>query len=1103
MHFHLIYTFLCIPAVKRFSVSAVLLLIAAGTLIAQLPDRKGRIHILDEYREGIRLEHCLDMPDLEMALLGGLSFTRMLLPGYTAAGEPGHPVLPEAHSTVEIPAGAEVSVKLVYLDSLVISLAKEGYPWPLAPAQPSLRKPEDPLRQPLAFDSLVYRQDRFMGPGRVSFAELGTMRGVRLGRLTVSPFRYNPSKHLLIVYTHTLFELSFKHPDILLTRQLREKYYSPVFEKTLSKSLNYSPPEEKGSLPVRAMTYVILADSMFRDSLQQFIHWKTKKGFRVVELYKGTPEAGETVDDFKNNLGQLYHSPPEGLSPPSFLLIVGDTDQIPPSRTGGHVSDLYYSTYDGEGDYLPELYYGRFSANTLEELMPQIRKTLEYEQFFLPDPSFLGEAVMIAGVDGTYAMVHGNGQINYGTGHYFNPAHGITSHTYLYPESGSMAAEIKQHISNGAGFVNYTGHGRPDRWENPLFHITDISFLENTGKYPLMIGNGCETNRFELTTCFGEALLRAEGRGALGYIGGTNDSYWDEDYYWSVGVGQIVANPVYAETGLGMYDKAFHENGEPSEVWASTQGQMVFAGNMAVQEGSLSRAKYYWEIYHLMGDPSLMVYFGEPGLLFPVYFSRVPSGISYLNISVEPFTYAALSQGGTLLDAAHAGADGLVTFHFPPIDQPATLDLVISGQNRRPYFGEVEVTDPDSAFLVLKEWNIDDQAGNHDGLANNDENLLLNISLGNLGIMDASGIQARLFCTDSLVSLTDSTEFISFLPGKADILLASAFGFSISPTAPDQSLLRFLLQTTDSDNRVFDHYFNILVHAPQPFIGTVSIIDSVSGNLNCRIDPGETFTFRVWAGNTGSGQMPTSVLSLHTDPSMAVVHQADIYPGSLAPGDTGDFGFILTASASLPPGTDIPFQLTLDAGTHTAEKHLEKPAGLMYEDFETGDLSRYNWQNNPGYPWLPVKDAPAEGETCLRSGQISHSQSTGISLLVYFPCTDTVSFHKKVSSEKNWDFLRFIVNGEEKGKWSGESPWSLEKIPVPAGLNTLTFRYTKDSNTSHGLDRAWIDMIRFPGGVYLFTDEIIADESTGNGNHTAEAGENLDILAYISNLVTK
>ena len=91
---------------------------------------------------------------------------------------------------------------------------------------------------------------------------------------------------------------------------------------------------------------------------------------------------------------------------------------------------------------MPEILCGRFSAQNPTHLLAQIEKTLEYEQFLMPDPSFLDEVIMISGVDDSFAPTYGNGQINYGNEYYFNSAHGIDSNTFLYPASGSSGSQI-------------------------------------------------------------------------------------------------------------------------------------------------------------------------------------------------------------------------------------------------------------------------------------------------------------------------------------------------------------------------------------------------------------------------------------------------------------------------------------------------------------------------------------------------------------------------------------------------------------------------------------------------------------------------------------
>ena len=106
-------------------------------------------------------------------------------------------------------------------------------------------------------------------------------------------------------------------------------------------------------------------------------------------------------------------------------------------------------------------------------------------------------------------------------------------------------------------------------------------------------------------------MLTAD-KGAIGFIGCSNDSYWDDDYYWAVGPGIISADPTYDASGLGAYDRLFHTHGESPSDWYFTMGQINYAGNLAVSASHISNKKYYWETYNLIGDPSVIPIIGTP-----------------------------------------------------------------------------------------------------------------------------------------------------------------------------------------------------------------------------------------------------------------------------------------------------------------------------------------------------------------------------------------------------------------------------------------------------------------------------------------------------------
>lgn len=184
-------------------------------------------------------------------------------------------------------------------------------------------------------------------------------------------------------------------------------------------------------------------------------------------------------------------------------------------------------------------------------------------------------------------------------------------YAYLSAGSSQNVSAIQSNIAKGVGYVNYTAHGSPTSWADPGMSISDIQRLGNKGKYPFVVGNCCLTSKFEVSTCFGEAWLRQKDGGAIGYIGGTNSTYWDEDIWWGIGVHAIVkpndqgVPPLEENTGRGAIDSLFEGNG------ISNAGFMV-VGNLAVESSASSRKLYYWEVYHLMGDPSLKTFMGSP-----------------------------------------------------------------------------------------------------------------------------------------------------------------------------------------------------------------------------------------------------------------------------------------------------------------------------------------------------------------------------------------------------------------------------------------------------------------------------------------------------------
>ncbi|MCL1850078.1 MAG: C25 family cysteine peptidase [Bacteroidetes bacterium] len=613
-------------------------------------------------------------------------FARLYIDGCGGSKNIGEPELPVSVNMLEIPIFGDYVLNVYGKEFVIYDANLLGINYPVYPAQPSVSKSYDGAVEFIQ-NREIYQTDAFYALPLAQFKETGVMRNVNLGELYVSPVQYNPVTQEIKVYKSIDVEIVFKKVELVKTQIIRDLHSSPLFH--LSNIINpmQSGKAEFSNTPIK---YLIVAHEMFRGKLDNFTVWKKRKGFLVEVVYTDEDSVGTTTAAIAAFIKSRYDNATPENPAPTFVLLVGDVQQIP-TFNYGYPTDLYYFTWAGGN--LPCCYYGRFSAQNVYQLTPQIDKTLQYEKFTIPNANYLNNAVLIAGYDNLYAPVYGNGQLNYIANNYVNSANGYANvYKHLHP-CNNEAERIRAEIGAGVGLANYTAHCNASGWYNPSFNMSHISRMTNTDKYGLMIGNCCESSKFDVQECFGEALLRAEGKGAVGYIGGSDDTYWDEDYYWSIGFrNTITANPTYDPLFLGVYDRLFHTQGEIYNNWMTTFGAIITAGNAAVQISTtdMSMKKYYWEIYNLMGDPSVMTYLSKPARMSIEINNVIPFGESTFYAKVVPYAYCALTDSAReLVSAGFADEEGNITLQFAPMEEHATYEFAAWAQNYIQYFQTV------------------------------------------------------------------------------------------------------------------------------------------------------------------------------------------------------------------------------------------------------------------------------------------------------------------------------------------------------------------------------------------------------------------------------
>lgn len=586
-----------INLLAAFSLSLFSIIASANVAVVPLSSNRGGMKINSISPSEIVMDLSLDSLKLKDVRLGGKVFVEIESTGLTKIFGRGTPNLPVYSKLVQVPAGMKATVETSDYDTKEINLSDYNVSNQVVPAQESVSKSAKKI--PFFFNSTAYKANGFHGQPTTIIEELGTLRNIKLARVQISPFQFDASTGKLQIRNNIRAIIKFVANP--LVAELSNQYDANNFSQLLNGVIGAQKPLFNRA---DAPTYVIVSPRKFESDLQRFVNWKQDSGYQVIQAYTDMPEVGATKSTIKDYLKNLFLNPPAGFGPQQFILFVGDVADLPTfdGAAGSHVTDLPYAEYTG--DIFPDAFYGRFSASNSTDLNSIIDKTLAYETRSLPDMSYLSRVTMVAGSDSSFEN-WSNGQINYGVTNYFNSTNGITSNTLLQPEvSGSQySTKIKTDVSQGIGYANYTAHCSADGWADPSFKLSDLPKLTNTDRYGVWIGNCCQSSSYN-TTSFAEAAVRLAKKGAVGYIGASDYSYWDEDYWWAVGFKDINPHPDYDSASVGVYDQLFAKSTSISKL-----SQIIFTGNLAVQASTSTRKNYYWEVYNVMGDPSLDVQF--------------------------------------------------------------------------------------------------------------------------------------------------------------------------------------------------------------------------------------------------------------------------------------------------------------------------------------------------------------------------------------------------------------------------------------------------------------------------------------------------------------
>ena len=988
-------------------------------------------------------------------------FSTITMDGTYHSGNVGEPMLPAANKLIAVPYGAkDLTVKVKSYSTSTYRLADYGIN-KVTPMQPMIRKDQKPEDVPFAYNEKAYARKGFVNRPIAEVKIQGTMRGIQVGALTVNPVQYDAASNSIRVFNDIVVEVRYSQYDKSTAYNEFARTFSPYFAGVYGQMFNWRDDvyDEHPDLWQNPVHMLIIANRMFEQSLQEWLAWKTTKGFYLSVNY--TDEIGSNAASIRSFIQDEYSK-----DAPTFLVIVGDKDQVPASATGsetGCVTDLQYSSVDG--DQFPDMYHSRLSATNDAQLTAMLNKALEYEQYTMPDPSYLNNVLLIAGEDSGYGVTVGRPTIWYATNYYYNTEHGFDQ---VNEFSHGTYTNCYSYLSSGVGFANYTAHGSQTSWAGPEFNVNNVNQLTNEHKYFLAIGNCCQSGDWGYGTCFGEAMVRAENKGAYAYIGSCPNTTWYNDYYFGVGATarHDGTMPSYEETTMGLYDAIWDDDAY------NTVTSYLFIGNLAGNAAQAlgyemhSATLYYWQAYHVLGDGSIMPFRVQPTENTVSHMPTLPIGMDFFTVSADPGSYVGITKDGILYGAGMIGESGTADIAINPITSGGDVTICVTHPQRIPYTNVIPAAAMEGAYVAVD--NVECEQPLVTGAY-----VVPTVSLKNVGIETAENINVVLSTESEYIELVGTTATVPSLAPDQVYPIADAFSFNTDVNIPNNTKVRFFVTCTAGDD-TWEGRFDLTFGAPEFAVTNIS---------NTELTPGGNGTITFDIANNGGADAENAVLEVYTSSNDLTLTANSFDLGNIATGTSINFPVDVTVNSGVEIGSTYEVNYLVTAGHYSTSGSYIITVGNIMETFETGDFTLYDWQFSGNANWTIVSEGAYSGTYCAKSGTISDNQRSELVLTIEILADGEVSFYKKVSSESSWDKLFFYIDNQEKGNWSGNEAWGQVSYPVTTGTHTFKWSYQKDSSVSSGSDCAWVDDIQFPPtNVILSLDPVIDLQANVNGN---------------------
>jgi hypothetical protein len=1071
-------------------------------------------------------------------------YQKVIFPNTMQTNYAGYPSLPYHSVSLLLPPG-EKAVSIEFSGEEETEIAGN---YTIYPYQPSRTLNDDRAEVPFIKNHKIYKSKTAIPSVQTGKLSTSYMNGHGFALSTFTPVKYVPASGKLSYYRKVTIKIitATDKSSAAALKNLRTSFSINNSVSLLAQNPEmlklYKKNKRDAGRSMSDYRLLIITGDNFTDKFDSLRNIYSGRGLRS-KVYStsyiyGNMGGQDNQEKIRNFIIQEYQN--HGVE---FVLLGGDVNIIPYRGfycyvvSGGGVesndipADLYYSALDGtwnddgdnhwgepdEDDLLPDVAVARMSFNTANQLDILIHKSIMYQNN--PVTGELTNAELAGEFLYSNPITWGSDYLNLLIGTHSDNGYTTTGipTTYnidsMYEKHQSWTGnDLINKINQGKQFVHHVGHANVTYVAHLNYNdITDANFYAANGtdhNYTLFYTHGCDCGAFDNEDCILERMVNINNF-AVAVFGNSRYGWFNE------GQTEGPAAHLHRETldaiyndSLNMIGRSLMESKIATSPWVEAPGQW--------EEGALR-----WNFYDLniLGDPALSVWTDEPITVDVTYDPEIQIGTDSISVHVESngtpmnnFTCSVVKDnvlvGYGFTDTL---GDAWVVFDTL-VANPGNAYLIVTGYNCLPDTNNISFVAVNTPYLVYAGNTISDPAGNNNGNADFGETIFLNVGVTNIGAEDSHNVESILSTLNGYTTITDDTAAYGTIAENDTVWRDNAFTCNIANNVPDQEIITFQLQN-NSDEGSWTSDFSIVANAPELSAGNIRIDDTQGGNGNGLPDPGETVELIIPSSNLGHADCDNTTGTISTSNNWVTLLNSTAQIGVLKADSTKNAVFQMDISSATPTGTIVMLRYNLVSGEYSAEKTYSLSIGLLIEDFETGDFSKFEWQTGGNAPWVITGNNTYQGTWSAKSGTISDMQHSDLFITITTMGDDTLSFARKVSSEKDYDFLKFYIDDNPVGEWSGETDWNVMKYPVPEGLHILKWSYEKDVTESAGSDCAFLDSIVFPVttvSVHIdnneFENSVTLYPTPGKGNFYIKPDksfEKKEVIVSVYNMLGK